>query len=93
MENLNNSDVDRCVFANFDKMQLIVGFNITKSSVIGYEQEVIELAKVAAPLLKIELEQPKPPMPRPVFSFEDPRLKNSQVFLYDGYLVERANDF
>lgn len=64
MENLNNSDVDRVVFSNFDKMQLIVGFNIIKSQAVNYELEVSELGKLAAPLMKIELEQPKPPQPR-----------------------------
>lgn len=69
MENLNNSDVDRVVFSNFDKMQLIVGFNIIKSQAVNYEAEVAALGRAAAPLMKIELEQPRPPEPRQIFDF------------------------
>lgn len=36
--------------------------------------------------------QPVPPSPTPVFDFEDERFKNSPLFVFNGQVVEKAND-
>ncbi|CAL5970811.1 Conserved_hypothetical protein [Hexamita inflata] len=93
LENPANTVIDHCVVANFDKTQLILGFHICKSQVVNYEAETMELAKIAEPLFKMELVQPQPPQPTPVFDFDNEKLKGTPVFIYNNQQVEKATDF